>query len=147
MCLGRPMAVNDRDCTCEMPGVDGEDDTLAAGISVPMAKSITRLQASSPMSSTRAGFIVICKLCRLLGDVSNLVNSVQIRQQAPSPKVLCRIQSRIQYIGRGSRPPWLQEAPDSTVHYSIPDAQRGIDLTLCVVASMLHSGALMSLHW
>lgn len=144
MCLGRPMSILDRDCTCELPAILNEDDLVVDSSTAPGAgPSLTSVPTSSPM----AGFLVICKLGQVLGQVSHLGNSVQIHHRRASPKILKRIYSSIQSLGISSPPRWLQESSSSTVRYLVPNAQGGIDTTMCVVASILHSGALLTLHW
>ena len=138
MCLGRPLALNDRDCTCELPaGVNDEDLDAYFSAAAPPSEVTEKV---SPV----AGFIAICKLSQLLGEVGNLVSMLHIHRLVPSQRTLFRIHSIMQNLG-GSLPAWVQRSSDS-VHYSVQHTSGGIDLTLCVVASILHSGALMILH-
>lgn len=144
MCLGRPMSILDRDCTCELPANLHDDDLVVDSSTAPGPGSSL---PSVPMSSPMAGFLVICKLGQVLGQVSHLGNSVQVHHRRASPKILKRIYSSMQSLGISAPPRWLQRSSNSTVRYLVPNAQGGIDTTMCVVASILHSGALMTLHW
>lgn len=135
MCLGRPMAVDDEDCDCELP-LDMADEHLEVYCRDPSMGCGT--------SSALAGFLAFSELCRIASKIAKSTRAVQRMQGSRSQKK--ELQSQTESLDRRLRC-WLQNLPD-VVKFSPnrSDEAGKLHLSMCIITFILHAASIINLQ-
>jgi hypothetical protein len=166
ICLGRPMAVNEEDCACELP-LDLEDDPLQqwcheqGQIQAQQAEQGRHPLPPAPPppeipASTLTGFLAFAKLSHIAGRIQQLGSA---RRFAASSR---RYRERVAKLDTALRR-WLENLPDA-IRFSANAVERKSDderddfrgtgvegtgqpgLVMCVIIFMVHAGSLLNLY-
>lgn len=141
VCLGRPMAVDDDDCTCELPS-NLADDQIGKVEKHNDENRDSTLSTNLPMT----GFIVFSKLCRIAGQIVRSSRTLQRLRHSKSVSRVKEARKRMRRLDKDLSK-WLQQLPD-TIKFSAnkPDADHRIHLTMCVITFILHAGSIINLQ-
>jgi hypothetical protein len=162
ICLGRPFAVDDRDCACDLPYDLGDEElqrqclSQAQTLAAVDPGSVDSMKAPSTSSSPITGFIAFARLCRIAGKIQRLGSpSALIRLSAThesntAAKKAHLLARRVATLDRALHE-WLDDLPDS-ICYSANEAEgagpgSNPSLVMCVIIFMMHSGSLLTLYW
>jgi hypothetical protein len=168
ICLGRPFAVDDRDCACDLPWDLSDEDLQRQCRAQAQAQAHARSARSAadppsvtsidpplppPPSSPMTGFIAFARLCRIAGKIQRLGSpSSLLGLSASSGNNKARLlAARVVALDRDLRE-WLDNLPDSirfSANQEINAAGPGSDpsLVMCVIIFMMHAGSLLNLYW
>ncbi|EOD50241.1 putative fungal specific transcription factor domain-containing protein [Neofusicoccum parvum UCRNP2] len=135
MCLGRPMAVDDDDCDCELP-LDMADEHLDLYCRDP--------SVGCGSSSALAGFLAFSELCKIASRIVKSTRAVQRSQGSRSLKK--ELQSQTEALD-GQLRRWLQNLPD-VVKFSPnrSDEDGRLHLTMCIITFILHAASIINLQ-
>ena len=145
ICLGRPSAVRDEDCYCEMP-LDMNDEDLDSTCRQRGSKTPNNPDGKP---SLMTGFLAFSRLCRIAGKIQQLNSPRNIQNLATGdPGKAQRFVNRVVAHDRMLRS-WLDSLPDD-IRFSANTADWNLDgnphLTMCVVMFILHAGSLLNLY-
>ncbi|KZL87105.1 zn 2cys6 transcription factor [Colletotrichum incanum] len=143
ICLGRPMAVQDEDCDCELP-LDMRDDDVGSYHNNQEKIHVGGRGPSSPMS----GFLAFARLCRLSGKIQQFSSPLKLRNLASADadrtqKFLARVDAYDQVLRK-----WLESLPGD-IQFSANRMDKGygnISMVNCVTIFFLHAGSLINLY-
>jgi hypothetical protein len=163
ICLGRPFAVDDRDCACDLPYDLGDEElqqqcsAQAQALATTDPGSMGSMEAPSTTSSPITGFIAFARLCRIAGKIQRLGSpSALIRLSATQKSDVAA--KRARSLSRGvatldrALHEWLDNLPDS-IRFSANNESEGAspgsnpNLVMCVIIFMMHSSSLLTLYW
>ncbi|KAH8895557.1 hypothetical protein GQ53DRAFT_715269 [Thozetella sp. PMI_491] len=145
ICLGRPAAIDDGDCSCDLP-FDMSDEDLYRECSHPMIGSTLQSRdATSPLT----GFLSFARLCHIAGKIQKLGTPARLRQlKSLSPERARKYLARMSLLDRQLRR-WLETLPDS-IRFSANEIDRGAGadpgLVMCVIIFIVHAGSLLNLY-
>ncbi|KAK1657541.1 fungal-specific transcription factor domain-containing protein [Colletotrichum godetiae] len=141
ICLGRPLAVQDEDCHCELPS-DVKDEDIVSGIKIPRA--IDEEATMSPMS----GFLAFARLCRLAGRIQGFSSPLKLRKIASADadkthRFLARVDAHDQALRK-----WLESLPGEIQFSANRKNKKHGDISMvhCVITFFLHAGSLINLY-
>lgn len=148
ICLGRPMAVHDEDCYCEMP-LNMSDDLLEQYSRALIQRAGPNHPIPSEQSSPLSGFLAFARLCRITGRIQRLNSPHSIRRLAStSPSKARRFVSRVAAYDRSLRA-WLESLPED-VRFSASRLEGGAEqngsLAMCAIIFIVHAGSLLNLY-
>lgn len=143
ICLGRPMAVDDKDCCCELP-LDVSDEALERYCQDSSRDARVLHDALPPLT----GFLAFARLCQISVRIQQLGSPLRLRKLAsPNLQKTRKYLSRVASLDQALRN-WLETLPDS-VRFSANavDQRAGGDsrLVMCVIIFILHAGSLLNL--
>ncbi|KAF9881500.1 hypothetical protein CkaCkLH20_00646 [Colletotrichum karsti] len=147
ICLGRPMAIQDDDCDCELP-LDLRDEDLEP-LDQKRRRRLATEELTTLKSSPVSGFLAFARLCRLAGKIQRLNSPLQLRKLASAGvdklhKFLSRVDSHDQALRK-----WLESLPPD-IQFSANSMERGPGgdpaLVMCVIIFILHAGSLLNLY-
>ncbi|UQC90020.1 uncharacterized protein CLUP02_15551 [Colletotrichum lupini] len=104
ICLGRPLAVKDEDCYCELP-LDVRDEDVMSGIKSGHAVDV------EATTSSMSGFLAFAKLCRLAGKIQEFSSPLNLQKIASADaerthRFLARVDAHDQALRK-----WLESLP------------------------------------
>ncbi|KXH25930.1 hypothetical protein CSAL01_04484 [Colletotrichum salicis] len=141
ICLGRPLAVQDEDCHCELPS-DVRDEDIVSGIKSQGA--IDEEATMSPMS----GFLAFARLCRLAGKIQEFSSPLKLRKIASANadkthRFLARVDAHDQALRK-----WLESLPGEIQFSANRNNKKHGDISMvhCVITFFLHAGSLINLY-
>ncbi|OHF02882.1 hypothetical protein CORC01_01640 [Colletotrichum orchidophilum] len=142
ICLGRPLAVQDEDCHCELP-LDMRDEDVVSG-SCQKNGTISEENTPSPMS----GFLAFARLCRLAGKIQEFSSPLKLRKIASAnadktQRFLARVDAHDQALRK-----WLESLPGD-IQFSANRKNKShgdISMVNCVIIFFLHAGSLINLY-
>ncbi|SPO02311.1 uncharacterized protein DNG_04984 [Cephalotrichum gorgonifer] len=150
ICLGRPFAVHDEDCYCEMPLNISDDDLeqhcrILKQNNAPAGHRAPGSGQSPPLS----GFLAFARLCRIAGRIQQLNSPHSIRKLAStSPRKAQKFVSRVAAHDRSLRV-WFDNLPDD-VRLSVNMVQGSPEQnrvrTMGVIVFIVHAGSLLNLY-
>ncbi|KAG7048231.1 Zn(II)2Cys6 transcription factor [Colletotrichum scovillei] len=141
ICLGRPLAVKDEDCYCELP-LDVCDEDVMSGIK--SGHAVGEEATTSPMS----GFLAFAKLCQLAGKIQDFSSPLKLQKVASADaekthRFLARVDAHDQALRK-----WLESLPGE-IQFSANRKNKShgdISMVHCVITFFLHAGSLISLY-
>ena len=137
-CLGRPMAVEDGDCDCEIP-LDLDDEELQSYCKNP--ESFLGDQNTSRLT----GFIVFTKLCKVSGQIARSMTSLMLQRKDKNLGKARKLRKLVTEL-ENELSEWLQRVPD-VIKFSVNDCdQASPHLTMCVISYSIHAGCIINLH-
>lgn len=156
VCLGRPMAANDGDCSCALPR-SISDEELEAACSRPEDLVEQPTSSKSPLS----GFLAFTQLCRISSRIQDLQTPVRIASIG-STQGRGRMVKSAKDIEK-SLDEWLDGLPDEIrfsakylpcwgellVENSLTccsTLDRGPTLTMSILVFVIHAGSLLNLY-
>ncbi|KAK1635549.1 fungal-specific transcription factor domain-containing protein [Colletotrichum phormii] len=141
ICLGRPLAVQDEDCHCELP-LDVRDEDIVSGIK--SQRTIDEEAMMSPMS----GFLAFARLCRLAGKIQEFSSPLKLRKIASADadkthRFLARVDAHDQALRK-----WLESLPGEIQFSANRKNKKHGDISMvhCVITFFLHAGSLINLY-
>lgn len=147
ICLGRPFAARDEDCRCSLPANlrDEEYLTFIANQSEPSNPSTSKEIEEMPLT----GFLAFARLCRIAGMCESLNSPSRIRILASSDTSKVR-----RYVARARKcekvlEKWLASLSDEfrfSANAVDTDYSQTPELTMCVIAFIMHAGLLLNLY-
>ncbi|PVH74792.1 hypothetical protein DL98DRAFT_428701 [Cadophora sp. DSE1049] len=138
-CLGRPMAVEDGDCDCEIP-LDLDDEELEGYCRSPNSSFL-----NDQKTSRLTGFIVFSKLCKVSGQIARSMTSLMLQHKDKSLRKGRKLRRLVTEL-ENELSQWLQEVPD-VIKFSVNDFdQTSPYLTMCVISYSIHAGCIINLH-
>ena len=137
------MAVQERDCFCELP-LDLSDEDLDRHCS-SKGKSFVALGRRRPLT----GFLCFARLCQLSGRIQQLGSPLRLRRPSShnaekTAKYLSRVSAHHQALRE-----WLNTLPDNVRFFSNNfDATVAVDssLVMSVLIAIVHAGSLLNLY-
>ncbi|CVK95812.1 uncharacterized protein FMAN_13738 [Fusarium mangiferae] len=141
ICLGRPMAANDSDCSCALPLplADEELDTLY-NVEGTLDNGMNQRSALS-------GFLDLIGLCKVSGEVQSIQSPSEISELGSKVG-----QKRVMDLALGqerSLDIWLKDLPEhlqSSESYFISIMSAGSKSELSVQSLIIHDGTLVALY-
>ncbi|CAG9952688.1 unnamed protein product [Clonostachys rosea f. rosea IK726] len=137
ICLGRPMAINDCDCCCDLPMPVADEELEAA------CNRATPFDDGLPATSPLSGFLAFAQLCQISGKVHSLQSPTRIAS-LNTP----RGQKRMMALGKKLEKMldvWLNGLPDE-IRFSANNLDHSPDLTMCIILFVVHAGSLLDLY-
>ncbi|KAK6366321.1 hypothetical protein LTS17_010827 [Exophiala oligosperma] len=145
ICLGRPAAILDEDCNCEMPLNVSDEDLELFAHQPNSIDSHYDPKASSPAM----GFLAFAKLCRIAGKIQQLNSPRRIGELASAdPDKMRKFSAKVASRDRLLRS-YLESLPDEicfSANVSQWDHDRNYHLTMCMIIFIVHSGSLLNLY-
>lgn len=145
ICLGRPAAIHDEDCNCEMPLNVSDEDLESFAHQPSSIGSHYDPQASSPAM----GFLAFAKLCRIAGKIQQLNSPRRIKDLASAdPDKMRKFAAKVASRDRLLRS-YLEDLPDDICFSAnVPqwDHDRNYHLTMCMIIFIVHAGSLLNLY-
>ncbi|KAI3556117.1 hypothetical protein CABS02_03826 [Colletotrichum abscissum] len=141
ICLGRPLAVKDEDCYCELP-LDVRDEDVISGIKSGHAVDV------EATTSSMSGFLAFAKLCRLAGKIQEFSSPLNLQKIASADaerthRFLARVDAHDQALRK-----WLESLPGE-IQFSANRKNKShgdISMVHCVITFFLHAGSLINLY-
>ncbi|KAK0373625.1 hypothetical protein CLIM01_08996 [Colletotrichum limetticola] len=141
ICLGRPLAVKDEDCYCELP-LDVRDEDVMSGIKSGHAVDV------EATTSSMSGFLAFAKLCRLAGKIQEFSSPLNLQKIASADaerthRFLARVDAHDQALRK-----WLESLPGE-IQFSANRKNKShgdISMVHCVITFFLHAGSLINLY-
>ncbi|KAK5121035.1 hypothetical protein LTR85_005819 [Meristemomyces frigidus] len=133
ICLGRPMASDDADCTCDLPSETDDDESSDSADNTP---------AATPMS----GFVAFAELCEIASEVVRSTRALR-RSRHNGRLSTARNTHETTISLSEDLQLWLEKLPDS-IRFAAnrTDAAHKVDLTMCVITYMLHAASVINLQ-
>ncbi|KAH9233218.1 hypothetical protein K456DRAFT_1911426 [Colletotrichum gloeosporioides 23] len=148
ICLGRPMAVQDDDCDCELP-MDMKDEDFEPYCLKSRTYHPAKVDIPSEGPCIMSGFLAFARLSRLAGKIQHLNSPLNLRKLASADSAKTqRFLSRIDTYDQALRN-WLASLPPH-IQFSANSMEKspGGDpaLVMCVIIFILHAGSLLNLY-
>ncbi|KAF4488475.1 putative transcriptional regulatory protein [Colletotrichum fructicola Nara gc5] len=148
ICLGRPMAVQDDDCDCELP-MDMKDEDFEPYYLKSRTYHPPKVDIPPEGSCIMSGFLAFARLSRLAGKIQHLNSPLNLRKLASADSAKTqRFFSRVDTYDQALRN-WLASLPPH-IQFSANSMEKspGGDpaLVMCVVIFILHAGSLLNLY-
>lgn len=148
ICFGRPMAVQDDDCDCELP-LDKRDEDFEPQYMKSKLHHPPKADIPSDGPCIMSGFLALARLSRLTGKIQHLTSPLNLRKLASgdsdkSQRFLSRVDTYDQALRNwlASLPPHIQFSANSMEKSPGGDPA----LVMCVITFVLHAGSLLSLY-
>ena len=147
ICLGRPMAVHDEDCCCEMP-LNMSDELLEQYSRAFGREPRPNYQVPPDPSPPLSGFLAFARLCRIAGRIQRLNSPHSIRKLASAnPSKAQKLVTRVAAHSQALRA-WSETLPQD-VRFS-PDMPQGAEqtggLAMRIIVFIVHAGSLLNLY-
>ncbi|KAF4871698.1 Transcriptional activator protein acu-15 [Colletotrichum siamense] len=148
ICLGRPMAVQDDDCDCELP-MDMKDEDFEPYYLKSRTYHPAKVDIPSEGPCIMSGFLAFARLSRLAGKIQHLNSPLNLRKLASADSAKTqRFLSRVDTYDQALRN-WLASLPPH-IQFSANSMEKspGGDpaLVMCVIIFILHAGSLLNLY-
>ncbi|KAF4921621.1 Cutinase transcription factor 1 alpha [Colletotrichum viniferum] len=148
ICLGRPMAVQDDDCDCELP-MDMTDEDFEPYYLKSRTYHPAKVDIPSEGPCIMSGFLAFARLSRLAGKIQHLNSPLNLRKLASADSAKTqRFLSRVDTYDQALRN-WLASLPPH-IQFSANKMEKspGGDpaLVMCVIIFILHAGSLLNLY-
>ncbi|KAF5505975.1 putative transcriptional regulatory protein [Colletotrichum siamense] len=148
ICLGRPMAVQDDDCDCELP-MDMTDEDFEPYYLKSRTYHPAKVDIPSKGPCIMSGFLAFARLSRLAGKIQHLNSPLNLRKLASADSAKTqRFLSRVDTYDQALRN-WLASLPPH-IQFSANKMEKspGGDpaLVMCVIIFILHAGSLLNLY-
>ncbi|KAL3291599.1 fungal specific transcription factor domain-containing protein [Colletotrichum asianum] len=148
ICLGRPMAVQDDDCDCELP-MDMKDEDFEPYYLKSRTYHAAKVDIPSEGPCIMSGFLAFARLSRLAGKIQHLNSPLNLRKVASADSAKTqRFLSRVDTYDQALRN-WLASLPPH-IQFSANSMEKspGGDpaLVMCVIIFILHAGSLLNLY-
>lgn len=146
ICLGRPFAVQDEDCCCELPyNIRDEDCHMVCIDQYGLSNQRAQLKGDMPLT----GFLEFARLCCISGKCEALNSPSRTRIIASSD--LSRKQSYLKKARRceKSLETWLASLSAefrSLANALDSDYTQSRELTMCAIAFIMHAGSLLNMY-
>lgn len=150
ICLGRPMAIEDADCDCEIP-LDMDDSELEIFCRSDNTRnaSLRRSVSGTPSSSGLGGFLSLLRLCQLSGKITRSVNYVHLKQNRKGYKKAAEPMRLARELDLELES-WLKNVPDPIAYLASSassDSSGDVHLTMYIISYIVHAGCVINLHW
>jgi len=134
--LGRPSAIFDFDCDCELP-MDLDDRDVENWCNDP-----SQVIVDTPGIHKLTGFIAFSKLCQIAGKIVQSTRELQVLKDDPTEEATLKglVAARDAELAD-----WLDHVPDS-IKFAANNPHGGSDLTICVITFIFHAGSIINLH-
>ncbi|RSL64574.1 hypothetical protein CEP53_004012 [Fusarium sp. AF-6] len=138
VCLGRPTAANDSDCSCALPRSILDEELVAA---LGHSEGLNEGPASS--KSPLSGFLAFTQLCQISSRIQHLQAPARLAS-LNSPQGRRRMVRSANEIEK-SLDDWLDGLPDE-IRFSANTLDRGPTLTMSILVFVIHAGSLLNLY-
>jgi hypothetical protein len=147
ICLGRPFAARDEDCRCSLPANLRDEQYLAFVTDQPGPSNLNSSKHTGDKPLT--GFLAFARLCRIAGKCESLNSPSRTRILASTnPQKLRR------YVAKARRcekvlENWLANLSDDfrfSANAVDNDHPQTPELTMCVIAFIMHAGLLLNMY-
>jgi hypothetical protein len=148
-CLGRPVAIHEKDCCCELP-MDMSDEDLEMYCARYEAKDdANKPKVDKASSSPLTGFIAFARLCQISGRVQQLGSPLRLRAlKSFSSNKAKKYLSRVSALDHALHE-WPKQLPASIHLSGNPIDNRSEDspgLVMRMLISIVHAGSTLNLY-
>lgn len=148
ICFGRPMAVQDDDCDCELP-LDKRDEDFEPQSAKSKLHHPPKAGIPSDGPCIMSGFVALARLSRLAGKIQQITSPLKLRKIASTESDNSQIfLSRVDKYDQALRN-WLASLPPH-IQFSANSMEKspGGDpaLVMCVITFVLHAGSILCLY-